>query len=265
MKIGSIGYNYVHDSSFIMDLPEGPGAWLFLLIKTPTRLMLDGECRIVREDFCLVLSPDTPCSYSAAEKEYTDDWFNFSADAADEERFRELGIPLNEVIPLGSIGELTQLTHILTCEHYSGETLHEEIEQHYLELLFLKLSRIIRSGLKLSCGSFSDKNMRLTHLRTRIYTDPCRIGSIDKLAAEAGMSRSGFQHAYKKMFGVSVMSDIVTGRIELAKRLLTSTPLTIEEIAVRCGYSSSFMLMRQFKQRCGLTPTGYRRGGKDEF
>lgn len=38
MKIGSIGYNHVHDmkyENFIMDRPKGPGAVLLLLIKTP--------------------------------------------------------------------------------------------------------------------------------------------------------------------------------------------------------------------------------------
>lgn len=45
MKIGSIGYNYVHDmkyENFIMDRPKGPGAVLLLLIKTPAVLRLAG-------------------------------------------------------------------------------------------------------------------------------------------------------------------------------------------------------------------------------
>lgn len=36
MKIGSIGYNYVHDmkyENFVMDRPKGPGAVLLLFIK----------------------------------------------------------------------------------------------------------------------------------------------------------------------------------------------------------------------------------------
>ena len=56
---------------------------------------------------------------------------------------------------------------------------------------------------------------------------------VDKMAAEMNMSRSGFQHMYKKMFGVSVIADVITGRVERAKRLLTSTTLTVDEIAAR--------------------------------
>ena len=260
MRIGSIGYNYSHDKGFKMDMPGGPGAWLFLLIKTPAIFEIRGEQRVTRKNCCVILRYDTPCSYSAAESSYTDDWFYFDADETDVARLRELSIPTDELIPLGNIEELTQIIHILTYEHYSGELLHEEIEQRYLELLFLKLSRMIGSGRRVSQDSFSEKNMHLTHIRTRIYTEPKTIGSVDGLASEIGMSRSGFQHAYKNMFGVSVMNDIVTGRLEYAKRLLTATSLTVEEIAEQCGYSSAFSFMRQFKQKCGVTPTGYRRG-----
>ena len=45
MKIGSIGYNYVHDmkyENFIMDRPKGPGAILLLLIKTPAVFKVGG-------------------------------------------------------------------------------------------------------------------------------------------------------------------------------------------------------------------------------
>ena len=73
------------------------------------------------------------------------------------------------------------------------------------------------------------------------------------------MSRSGFQHLYKKMFGVSVTGDVISGRLERAKRLLSSTDLTVSEIASRCGYSNEFNFMRQFKDRVGRTPTQYRR------
>ena len=37
MKIGSIGYNYVHDmkyENFVMDRPKGPGAVLLLFSKS---------------------------------------------------------------------------------------------------------------------------------------------------------------------------------------------------------------------------------------
>lgn len=99
----------------------------------------------------------------------------------------------------------------------------------------------------------------MTQLRTVIHTDPERVMTIDDMAASVNMSRSGFQHLYKKMFGVSVMDDVISGRVERAKRLLSSTDLTVAEIASKCGYTTEYNFMRQFKSRTGKTPTEYRK------
>ena len=84
---------------------------------------------------------------------------------------------------------------------------------------------------------------------------PDHVGNVDDLAAQAGMSRSGFQHLYKKLFGTTVIKDIIEGR---TKRLLSSTRLTIKEISTRCGYTNEYSFMRQFKEQVGKTPTEYR-------
>lgn len=260
MKIGSIGYNHSHDRSFVMDRPAGQGAWLFLLVKSTALFELDGVRQNVAANSCVLISPNTPCMYTALDVNYTDDWFYFSEEVGDMDHFVKLGLPINQIVHLGAVEELSQIMHILTYEHYSADAFHEEIEQRYLDILFMKIGRLIADKKHLCTRAFAKKNDSFTHIRSRIYTQPDSVGSVDELAAEAGMSRSGFQHMYKKMFGVSVIADVITGRVERAKRLLTSTTLTVDEIAARCGYSGSYTFIRQFKQRCGKTPTAYRKG-----
>ena len=48
-------------------------------------------------------------------------------------------------------------------------------------------------------------------------------------------------------------------RIEHAKYILTTTDLTLEQIAEICGYSNEVHFYRQFKQITGLTPSKYRK------
>lgn len=259
MKIGSIGYNYSHDSDFAMDRPNGTGCRLFLLVKTPAIFEIGGKRQEVKKNSFVTFSPEMPCKYYAAEKIYTDDWMYFEADENDLKRFEELGIPENTVIHLGNIEELSHIMHILAYEHYAADSFHEEIERHYIEILLLKLSRIIKFKSAASSESFIEKNYKFTQLRTRIYTMPETVPDVEGMAAEVGMSRSGFQHLYKKMFGVSVMTDVITGRLDRAKRLLSSTNLTIKEVAEKCGYESEYNFMRQFKSRYGQTPTEFRR------
>ena len=62
MKIGSIGYNYVHDmkyENFIMDRPKGPGAVLLLLIKTPAVFKVGGVQYQVKENSFILMSAVT--------------------------------------------------------------------------------------------------------------------------------------------------------------------------------------------------------------
>ncbi len=259
MKLGTIGYNYSHDSDFVMDRPNGPGSWLMLIIKTPALFELDGKSISVKENSFVIISPNTPCRYRALGDTYTDDWIYFSADENDVSHFCELGIPINEPVYLGDAEAVSHIVHILAYEHYSAEPCHLELEEHYTEILLLSVSRMIRSGAHISSKMFIEKNHRMTQMRTIIHTDPERAMSIDDMAAAVNMSRSGFQHLYKKMFGVSVINDVISGRVERAKRLLSSTELTVSEIALKCGYSTEYNFMRQFKSRTGKTPTEYRK------
>lgn len=259
MKIGSIGYNYSHGADFVMDRPNGVGCYLFLLIKEPANFVINGVSYYTKKNSFVIFTPETPCMYSAAEERYCDDWMYFDMDADDRAKIEKLGIPFNTIVYIGEIEELSKIMHILAFEHYSAEKHHNEIEQCYIELLLLKLSRS-KAAYSVSGGeSFKEKNYRLTQLRTRIFTMPESVPSVDDMAAELEMSRSGFQHLYKRLFGVSIMNDVIKGRLDRAKRLLSSTNLTVKEVGERCGYSNEFNFMRQFKEYVGKTPTEYRK------
>ena len=132
MKIGSIGYNHVHDmkyENFIMDRPKGPGAVLLLLIKTPAVFKVGGVQYQVKENSFILMSADTPCYYTAQENVYTDDWVYFENDDWDKGYVEKLGIPMDIPVYLGDMDELSHLVHILVYEHYSGAVNSEEIEK----------------------------------------------------------------------------------------------------------------------------------------
>ncbi len=65
IKIGAIGYNYCHKDNFCADNPNGPGAWLFLLIKSDALLTIRGREYDVRPGTVCFISPSTPCGYRA--------------------------------------------------------------------------------------------------------------------------------------------------------------------------------------------------------
>ena len=173
--------------------------------------------------------------------------------------FARYKIPIDELVYLGNTTEVSQIMHILTYEHYSAGEYREEIEAHYLHILLLKLARLIARGGGACSEMLIERNSRITELKSLMYTAPCEVPDVGTMAEKMGMSYSGFQHFYKKMFGVGVMTDVINGRIEYAKRLLSTTNLTVAEVAEQCGYRNEYHFMRQFRQKVGKSPTEYRK------
>lgn len=261
MRVGAIGYNHSHDSDFELNYPEGPGCWLLLLVRTPADFVIAGEKLRVEKNSFLLLSKDTPCRYRAAGATYADDWLFAAVEPDDEEKLGELGVPRDRPVVMKNFSELSQLMHIMTCEHYSAECFHEQLEAKYLEIFLMQVGRMARERGSVSSKLLQERNTKLTHLRSRIFNAPDELPDVAGMAAEVGMSRSGFQHLYKRMFGVNVMEDVIAGRTECAKRLLATTRLTVREVGAQCGYTNEYSFMRQFKERMGVTPSEYRNKG----
>lgn len=258
IKIGSVGYNHSHDDRFVMDRPNGPGSYLFLLIKSSALFIVNGYEHKVAKGSYIILSPNTPCYYKALEDVYCDDWFHFGMDESDIKRLNDLGIKLDEPVYLGNIEELSHIILNITYEHYSADKYNEQAKNSYTELLLIKLSRLILSRSKAQRSSATDMRSSLIYLRRMIYDEPDKSMNVSEMAKLVGMSRSGLQHNYKRIFGVSIISDVISGRIEQAKRRLSGSSLSIAEISRMCGYKSEYSFMTQFKERTGLTPTEYR-------
>lgn len=259
MKLGTIGYNYSHEDTFLMDRPEGTGCGVMLLVKTPTRFNISGVTHEVRQKSIVIFSPETPYYYRAIEGVYTDDWMYFTWEDDDYARFAELSIPLNVPIPLKNPEEISQLYKNIAYEHYSRGEYSDEINDNYLKIMLYKISWNAQDVDESKKVLFKKNISGLMHIRTKIYDYPEEIENASYYAEALGMSMSGFQHAYKRMFGVNLMTDINNSRFGFAKQLLLATDLPLKDISARCGYESEYSFMRQFKLMFGQTPTEFRK------
>ena len=259
INIGAIGYNYTHEEDFRMDRPDGPGAWLFLLVKSDAIFYINGKRNLVKKHSYVLLQPKTPCMYQGAKENYEDDWFFFNMTEEDKTELLERGIVFDSPVFLGSTEEISSLIHQISYNHFSADIYHEEIKILLTSVLFLKTAQQAKSKIIQPPDVLAGKNDRLTYLRTRLFEEPALFSGIDEMAAYMNLSRSGFQHLYSHTFGVSVIHDVIKGRIEKAKSFLSKSNFSITEISNKCGYKSEFHFMRQFKKETGLTPTEFRR------
>jgi len=100
---------------------------------------------------------------------------------------------------------------------------------------------------------------RLTDLRSEMEEHPERQWSTEDICASLHISKSTLQKNYRSCFGRSVIDELIVFRMEKAKQLLSSTSLSVAEIAAQCGYSTDSYFMKQFKRSTGITPSEYRR------
>jgi AraC family transcriptional regulator of arabinose operon len=251
-----VGCNHWHDADFFIDRPNGSGDYLLLLLKTPAVFADDRGEKTAEAGSFVLYKAGTPQCYRAEGARFGNDWFHFLPENPEDEQFmKELDIPFDTPVRIDSLSELTVLISMMCNEHYSGGIYTTDTCDLLVKLFFLKLSDKLHRTVERGMVSGYEK---MSVLRAKIYNDPARRWNIEELAHEMTMSRSSFQHGYKKLFGVTPMNDVIAARTERAEYLLSSTSHSVSRIAQMCGYSSDIHFVRQFRKVTGESPTEYR-------
>ena len=82
---------------------------------------------------------------------------------------------------------------------------------------------------------------------------------IQELTSKMATNRTSLFEALKAVAGKTPMEFINDLRLDEAKRLLDDSNLTIETIAIECGFYTSRTFYRQFRERYRISPTEYRK------
>lgn len=82
--------------------------------------------------------------------------------------------------------------------------------------------------------------------------------SLSELSASLGLSTVQFSRRFRKMFGMNPSEYVSELRLDKARGLLLENRLTVDEIAVQCGYSNGFYFSRVFSQKMHISPSEYR-------
>ena len=83
--------------------------------------------------------------------------------------------------------------------------------------------------------------------------------SLSILAEEFHLSAQYISQLFKSEIGVGFLAYLTSIRMEQAKKLLLSTPLSIAEVSERSGYGDYRVFTKVFKKSEGITPSQYRR------
>ncbi|MBB6430139.1 helix-turn-helix domain-containing protein [Algisphaera agarilytica] len=91
-----------------------------------------------------------------------------------------------------------------------------------------------------------------------IHEKPGHQLTVADLAEDAGYSPDHFSRIFRSLTGRSPQAAMIHARLDRARHLLRSTPMSISQIAEALEYSDAFFFSRQFKKFVGESPTQYR-------
>ncbi len=98
--------------------------------------------------------------------------------------------------------------------------------------------------------------LRARDLADARYAEPL---SVEQMANAAGLSKAHFSREFKREFGESPYSYLLTRRLERAAALLRNTDHSIPDICFSVGLTSLGSFTTSFTRTFGVSPAAYRR------
>jgi AraC family transcriptional regulator len=149
------------------------------------------------------------------------------------------------------------------------ERVHEELLRRHASALFLQgIAQAIAIHLARNYAGTDGESRRgspsLPGYKLRQITDwmaehVAEEFNLDRLAAQAGLSKFYFNRLFKTAMGVSPSRHQINLRLDEARRLLRETKKSVVEIALDVGYANPSHFAQLFRRETGLAPSDYRR------
>ncbi|MGP1395677.1 MAG: AraC family transcriptional regulator [Inquilinaceae bacterium] len=105
-------------------------------------------------------------------------------------------------------------------------------------------------------SGFADPH--LSRALTAFHRAPATVWSVESLAREAGLSRTGFAQTFSRKMGVTPMQYLTAWRMQIAREGLAHRKLNVSDAAALTGYASESAFSRVFKKEVGVSPAAYR-------
>ena len=133
----------------------------------------------------------------------------------------------------------------------------------YKETLGLQLLvQLVRhaAGLVLPPAKGGLAGWQLRRAIELMEADLAHAPSLNQLADEMDLSPSHFCTAFRQSTGLPPHQYLLRRRVNQAKQLMRDRKLSLTEIALHSGFTSSSQFATTFRRLEGMTPTAYRRG-----
>lgn len=158
---------------------------------------------------------------------------------------------LNRPIVLENMWSLQSQLELMLKEFEYRKPFFREIASSMLKQMIFEIIRMLTPGQKSSVITDSVLEYIHTHYAEDIDNE--------SVAANVGYHSYYLNRLLKAVVGTTIRQYIIDYRIEVAKRYLEQTKLSICAVAELCGYRNLCNFSVDFKKKTGASPSAYRK------
>ena len=155
---------------------------------------------------------------------------------------------------------MNSLLNAITTETESAAPGSEAVVDKLSEILFIHIVRAYMAQSSVESGvlaALADK--ALSKVVAAIHQAPGARWSVDKLAEQAGMSRSAFAKYFQRVTGMTPMQYVTRWRMQVAYETLRNSKTPVALIAEQAGYQTEASFRKAFKDTTGEGPGAVRK------
>lgn len=233
-----------------------PNYILHYIMEGKGKFLVNGEEYNLQKGQGFLIEPEVQTFYQADEEvPWTYLWIGFGGKKA-EDYLRDLGLNKKQLIfQCGCGEELKQIVYsMLKHRKYTAAN------EYFLEGLLYTFFGTLKENMEIA-GNAGENDGNL-YVRKAVefiqnnYADPVRVKDI---ADYVGVNRSYLYTLFQDNLQLSPKEYLTNFRLTRAAELLQLTDLSVETVAMSCGYQDALGFSKIFKAKMGITPSAYRK------
>ena len=166
---------------------------------------------------------------------------------------------LPAMIHVRGVPRLTLLVRLVGEEAGRQEIGRDLVLARLVDILLIEALRAIPSDDLVPGLLRGLADPRIALALRQMHGDAERAWTVSELAREIGMSRSAFFERFARTVGVRPMEYLLAWRMAVAKDLLRSGNIALDEVARRVGYGSASTFSTAFSRHVGQAPGRFMR------
>lgn len=149
---------------------------------------------------------------------------------------------------------------IMLEENGSDEFLKESILSSLTIRLIVEMTRLYypTETSPIDLLTSSDLNESRSWILDQLLLEDCSKVTLDDFARDMGVSARQAERIIKDYYGSSFKKLRYEAKMAMAATLLEQENISVEECALRCGYTSASAFITTFKKKYGITPKAYK-------